>query len=201
MTPLGFAASEGETELIKCLLNAGADPNVTNTLGITPVEQAALSGNRRGVLILFPETSPVPTVSEWSVFGLFKHVCADGAREEKKRKSLELFLPQSQMERRSSTKRGYFGAIQWYTEAIFINPTDAAVLSNQSLCWSRMNEGELALEDAQACIALRPDWPKVFYYRAGSAWMVLNKFEKAADAFYHGWKMDRKNKEIERAFR
>ncbi|GLU07652.1 hypothetical protein SLE2022_246020 [Rubroshorea leprosula] len=143
MTPLGFAASEGETEVIKCLLNAGADPNVTNNLGITPVEQAALSGNRRDVLILFPETSPVPTVPEWSVFGLFKHVCADGAREEKKRKSLELFLPQSQMEWRSSTKRDYFGAIQWYTEAIFINPTDAAVLSNQSLCWSRMNEGEL----------------------------------------------------------
>ena len=30
MTPLESAASEGFTEIIKCLLNAGADPNVTS---------------------------------------------------------------------------------------------------------------------------------------------------------------------------
>jgi ankyrin repeat protein len=32
MTPLEVAASNGETQAIRCLLNAGADPNVTNSV-------------------------------------------------------------------------------------------------------------------------------------------------------------------------
>ncbi|GLU07653.1 hypothetical protein SLE2022_246030 [Rubroshorea leprosula] len=199
-TPLGIAASEGDTEVVKCLLNAGADPNVTNNEGLTPVELAALTGTHQDVMILFPVTSPVPSVPEWSVSGLIKHVDSHVAREERERKSKELFLLYKSKGAEAFDEKDYFGATQWYTEAHFINPTDATVLSNRSLCYSRMNEGELALEDAQDCIKLRPDWPKA-YYRAGSAWMVLKEFEKAVDAFYHGWKMDKENKEIERAFR
>ncbi|GKU86419.1 hypothetical protein SLEP1_g948 [Rubroshorea leprosula] len=62
MTPLGYAASEGLKEFIKCLLNAGADPNIANNLGMTPIEEAALANKRRVVRILFPWTSPIPTI-------------------------------------------------------------------------------------------------------------------------------------------
>ena len=33
-SPLGIAAAEGATEVIKCLLKAGANPNVTNIVSV-----------------------------------------------------------------------------------------------------------------------------------------------------------------------
>lgn len=36
-TPLGIAAAQGETEVIKCLLKAGANPNVTDVVSLTIV--------------------------------------------------------------------------------------------------------------------------------------------------------------------
>ncbi|GKU86404.1 hypothetical protein SLEP1_g935 [Rubroshorea leprosula] len=77
---------------------------------------------------------------------------------------------------------------------------DAAVPSNQSLCWARLNEGGLALEIAQLCSLIRPEWPKA-YYRQGAALMLLKDFGNAADAFYKAWKMALDNKDIEHAFR
>lgn len=39
-----------------------------------PIEVAAARGHRRAVEILFPVTSQIPTVSEWSVDGILEHV-------------------------------------------------------------------------------------------------------------------------------
>ncbi|KAL6976808.1 hypothetical protein U1Q18_025593 [Sarracenia purpurea var. burkii] len=41
-------------------------------------------------------------------------------------------------------------AIYWYTRVINAVPSDATVLSNRSMCWARLNEGNIALSDAQA---------------------------------------------------
>ncbi|GKU86423.1 hypothetical protein SLEP1_g952 [Rubroshorea leprosula] len=78
-------------------------------------------------------------------------------------------------------------------------PTNADALSSRSFCWAQLETGDGALEDALSCIRLRPDWPEA-YYRAGVAWMLLEDFEKAADAFYDGWKLNLEDEELERAF-
>ncbi|GLT42386.1 hypothetical protein SLA2020_163880 [Shorea laevis] len=199
-TPLGFAASEGETEVVRYLLNAGANPNVVDNLGMKPVEVAALRGNRKGVMTLFPVTSPIPTISDWSVDGLFEYVHSDEATKERKEKKKEQFLFSKSKGTEAYNIKDYFGAMQWYTEAINFEPTDASAWSNRSLCWAHMDDGDSALLDAEECIELKPNWPKG-YYRAGAAEMLLEDFVDAADCFYRGWKLDRKNKELERAFR
>ncbi|GKU86406.1 hypothetical protein SLEP1_g937 [Rubroshorea leprosula] len=56
----------------------------------------------------------------------------------------------------------------------FFENKDAAVLSNQSLCWARLNEGGLALEIAQLCSLIWPEWPKA-YCRQGAALMLLKE--------------------------
>ena len=48
-----------------------------------------------------------------------------------------------------------------HLQAIDLDPTDATLLSNRSLCWIRLDQAEHALDDAKACRALRPDWPKL----------------------------------------
>ncbi|KAI3981328.1 hypothetical protein MKX01_004592, partial [Papaver californicum] len=68
------------TQIIKLLVEAGADPicykyskQITLLHGLRPTEIAAINGNRRGVEILFPVTSPVPSYVDWSANGIRKH--------------------------------------------------------------------------------------------------------------------------------
>ncbi|KAK7274682.1 hypothetical protein RIF29_15779 [Crotalaria pallida] len=68
--------------------------------------------------------------------------------------------------------KDFHTAIDSYTQAIDLDPTDATLLSNRSLCWIRLGQAEQALADAKACRALRPDWPKACY-REGAALRVL----------------------------
>ncbi|KAI3974093.1 hypothetical protein MKX01_029300 [Papaver californicum] len=74
------------------------------------------------------------------------------------------------------------------------------VLSNRSKCWARLKDGESALETANACISLRPDWPKA-YYRAGVAYNLLKRYSCAQNAFLDGLKLSPNNQELKDAFR
>jgi tetratricopeptide (TPR) repeat protein len=49
---------------------------------------------------------------------------------------------------------------------------DAKLLSNRSLCFLRMGDGQRAYEDATECKELRPKWSKA-YYRLGAALMFM----------------------------
>lgn len=53
-----------------------------------------------------------------------------------------------------------------------LDPTDATLPSNRSLCWLRLGQAEHALADAKTCRGLRPDWPKACY-REGAALRLL----------------------------
>ncbi|KAK7852855.1 hsp70-hsp90 organizing protein 3 [Quercus suber] len=89
-------------------------------------------------------------------------------------------------------------------KAIDLDPTDATLLSNRSLCWIRLDQAEHALDDAKACRALRPGWPKACY-REGAALRLLQacfrRFDEAANSFYEGVQLDPENKELVNAFR
>eukprot|EP01018_Ginkgo_biloba_P021753 Gb_17086 [translate_table: standard] len=91
-------------------------------------------------------------------------------------------------------------AVDAYTQAFDLDPNNATLLSNRSLCWIRLGQAEQALADAKACRVLRPDWPKACY-REGAALRLLQRFDEAANAFYEGVKLDSENKELVNAFR
>jgi hypothetical protein len=57
-------------------------------------------------------------------------------------------------------------------QAMEEDPFDATLFSNWSLCWLRMNEGDRALEDAQQCKLMCPNWSKA-WYREGAALSLL----------------------------
>ncbi|EEE59692.1 hypothetical protein OsJ_12115 [Oryza sativa Japonica Group] len=97
-------------------------------------------------------------------------------------------------------RKDYRGASNFYSQAIEMDPTDATLYSNRSLCHLQMTEAEAALFDAEFCIQLRPEWIKG-YYRKGAALMLLKKHEKACDAFMAGLKLEPGNAEMEKALR
>ncbi|GMI66472.1 tetratricopeptide repeat 10 [Hibiscus trionum] len=198
--PLGIAASVWDVEIVKCLLNAGADPNVPNLWGLAPIEVAAIHGNLDGVMTLYPLTSPISDYPIWSVDGIMVHVHSK-ERKEKAKQWIQHHFMESKLKGTEAVKKmDYDDAIKWYTETINYNDMDATVYSNRSFCWACLEDGKNALVDAEMCVMLCPFWPKS-YYRLGVAWKLLQEFEKAADAFYDGWMLDRKNKEFECAFR
>nr|XP_040252629.1 protein STIP1 homolog [Aegilops tauschii subsp. strangulata] len=83
--------------------------------------------------------------------------------------------------------------------AIELDPSDATLYANRSLCYLQMTEADKALRDANTCIKLRPEWLKG-YYRKGSALMSLKEYKEACDAFEAGLKLDPGNTELEKVF-
>uniref|UniRef100_A0A6V7QQH6 Serine/threonine-protein kinase BSK1-like TPR repeats domain-containing protein n=1 Tax=Ananas comosus var. bracteatus TaxID=296719 RepID=A0A6V7QQH6_ANACO len=220
-TPLHVAADNGSIKIIKCLLKAGGDPNSCDEDGLKPIQVAALRGNRDAVEVLLPLTSPVPSISNWSVDGVIEYMMSQTSKEQgnmkercmsegtnlQKLKSVEV-SPEAKSRALEAKSRGddafkskdYQMAIDAYTQAIELDPSEATFLSNRSLCWIRLGQGEQALADAKACRELRPDWPKACY-REGAALRLLQRFDEAANAFYEGVKLDPENKELVAAFR
>ncbi|CAM0875474.1 unnamed protein product [Alopecurus aequalis] len=232
-TPLVIATSKDLSECVEYLLEVGANANIPSNHGcLTPIEIAANSGSRKLVEILFPFTSPIQSVSNWSVEGIIAHAnlrhskrkseqsdkdsnvqlklnaekttkkedstapkpCSKDKKGDKDKKA-ELKL----LGAKSVEQKDYASASKLYSEAIKMDPEDATLYSNRSLCHLRSGKTDDALLDANACIDLQPDWPKG-YYRKGAALMSLKEYKEACDAFLAGGKLDPASAEIRDAF-
>uniref|UniRef100_A0A1D1ZFN2 Ankyrin-1 n=1 Tax=Anthurium amnicola TaxID=1678845 RepID=A0A1D1ZFN2_9ARAE len=220
-TPLHVAADIGSADLIKCLFEAGADPDAEDEDGLKPIQTAALRSNHEAVKILLPLTSPIQNVSDWSVDAVIDYMQSKFNKQQENSREADMLespplheahpvevTPEAKKKSLEAKSRGdeafrrkdYLDAIDAYTQAIDLDPSEATLLSNRSLCWIRLGQVDRALADAKACRTLKPDWPKACY-REGAALRLLQRFEEAANAFYEGVKLDPENKELVSAFR
>ncbi|RCV19682.1 hypothetical protein SETIT_3G404700v2 [Setaria italica] len=194
--PLAKAAKKGLTEAIKCLLEAGADPNVPDSFGRLPIELAAEYGTWEDVELLFPVTSKIPTVADWSVNGIISHVYLEVMQlqddEFVKKKKSELKRQGTDAFRNED----YLKALEFYTQALKVDQFDATLFSNRSICWLRLGDGMKALYDAIECKNLRPKWAKA-YYRKGAALMFMKDYDSAYDALSRGLELDPESEEME----
>ncbi|KAL5723726.1 dolichyl-diphosphooligosaccharide--protein glycotransferase [Ranunculus cassubicifolius] len=196
-TPLLQAVDDDEKEMIQSLLKAGADPNMTNELGLTPIEVAAMKGNLEVVEILYPRTTPIATYLDWSIDGILTQINSEEAEEQRALKRMQVFGEMKMKGQEAFGEKDYLTAIFWYSKALELS-VNPILLSNRSLCWARLKDGERCLEDAQTCVMLAPDWPKA-HYREGVAWMLYEKFDEAANAFAKGLELEPENKELKKA--
>ncbi|CAN6172065.1 unnamed protein product [Urochloa humidicola] len=203
LTYIMVAMDCGTPEILKCLLDSGANPNIPCESGRTPIEVAAVRGTREIVEMLFPLTSPVSTIPDWSIDGIISHMNAIASKQmdkdlcKKQRISLKLQGADA------FKKKEFSLAVQLYSNAMELGPIDAehaTLLANRSICWLRLEDGDRALADATACRKMRPDWPKACY-RQGAAFMLLKEYEKACEAFADGSKLNPTNVEIKDALR
>ncbi|CAN6339245.1 unnamed protein product [Urochloa humidicola] len=194
--PLARAAEKGLTKAIKCLLEAGADPNIPDMFGRLPIELAAEYGTWEDVELLFPVTSKIPTVADWSVNGIISHVYLEVMQREDddfiKKKKSELKRQGADAFRNED----YLKALEFYTQALKVDQFDATLFSNRSICWLRLGDGTKALYDAMECKDLRPKWAKA-YYRKGAALMFLKDYDSAYDTLSRGLELDPESEEME----
>ncbi|EMS50059.1 Protein TANC2 [Triticum urartu] len=196
---LARAASEGLTECVKCLLEAGADPNRPDECGRFPIELAAVYGTREDVELLYPVTSPIPTVADWSIDGIINH-----AKLERMQLQDEdvLNTRKSDLKRKGDEafeKQDYTSASEFYTQALKVDPSDGKMLASRSRCWLQLGDGQKALEDATRCKRRCPEWAEA-RLRRGQALMLLKDYEKACEELSGGVELDPENDEMDKLF-
>lgn len=55
-------------------------------------------------------------------------------------------------------EKDYPKAVEHFTQAIQENSFDHTLYSNRSACYYNLNQFDKALQDAEKCIHIKPDW-------------------------------------------
>lgn len=69
----------------------------------------------------------------------------------------------------------YDEAIDFYTQAINIDPSNHILYSNRSAAFAKVGKYSESLNDAEKTVTLKPDWPKG-YSRKGAALELLERY-------------------------
>ncbi|KAL1749084.1 putative stress-induced protein STI1 [Schizophyllum fasciatum] len=86
----------------------------------------------------------------------------------------------------------YDEAIEAYTKAIGLDPSNPVYYSNRAAAYSSKQDHLSAVGDAEMAISVDPNFIKA-YHRLGHAQFCLGDFAQAADAFERGLKIDPSN--------
>ncbi|XP_058947745.1 stress-induced-phosphoprotein 1-like [Pocillopora verrucosa] len=86
-------------------------------------------------------------------------------------------------------------AIECYTEAISLDPSNHVLYSNRSAGYAKDKKYEQALSDAKKCVELKPDWGKG-YSRLGAALSFLKRYDEAEKAYTKGLQLDPENAQL-----
>ena len=83
-------------------------------------------------------------------------------------------------------------AAKHFTAAIENDPTDHVFFSNRSACYASVGKLNAAIEDAEKCVELKPDWGKG-YSRLGLALFKKGDLAGAQKAYSAGLACDPNN--------
>ncbi|XP_062205233.1 uncharacterized protein LOC133907243 [Phragmites australis] len=182
-SPLIAAATAGLTDFIKCLLKAGADANIPDDNGRTPVEIAAIQGWQECVEVLFRVTNPLARVADWSIDGVIQHAKFTSSQDHLHHEDDE-----SDFEAEGDaafSERDCAHALTLYTGncctihlVMEIDPDDSTLYANRSLCFLHTGDESKAVEDANTYKDMQPDLSKSRYAQ-GAALDLVKEFGEA----------------------
>ncbi|CCM00340.1 uncharacterized protein FIBRA_02370 [Fibroporia radiculosa] len=98
------------------------------------------------------------------------------------------------------TAKQYDAAIEAYTRAITLDPTNPVYYSNRAAAYSSKNAHNEAAVDAEKAIEVEPSFVKA-YHRLGHAHYCLGDFRSAASAFRRGLDIDPSNTNLNSGLR
>lgn len=89
----------------------------------------------------------------------------------------------------------YDMAIQHYTNAISLSPSNHVLYSNRSAAYAKAENFEGAVKDAEKTVELKPDWSKG-YSRLGSTLTFLKKYDEGIAAYEKGLQLEPGNQQL-----
>jgi tetratricopeptide (TPR) repeat protein len=96
--------------------------------------------------------------------------------------------------------KNYPQAIEKYTEAIALDPTDVTFYSNRSACYAALLKWNDAAEDGKQCVLCDKSFVKG-YFRAALGLQNLNNLDSALDFIKRGLGIDSSNADLKRMSR
>ncbi|CAH0556104.1 unnamed protein product [Brassicogethes aeneus] len=91
-------------------------------------------------------------------------------------------------------------AINFYSEAIKLDGNNAVLYSNRSAAYAKALKYDLALQDAEKCVEIKPDWSKAFS-RKGTALAYLGRLDEAIETYEKGLQIDPSNAQLNEGLR
>ncbi|XP_044410668.1 serine/threonine-protein phosphatase 6 regulatory ankyrin repeat subunit B isoform X7 [Triticum aestivum] len=213
-TPLHVAAGKGHYGAMKILLDHNADYNKMVN-GVTPLIVATDAKSMKCIKLLvkaganLKEAAAYTTlhaekvVSDYFLNCIMEDVDANRDVPFDQGPMLKREIVTSGLISRGSNSlknKDYVVAAKLYSKAMVLDPDDAVLFSDRSLCWLQLGDGKKALLDANRCRKMRPHWPKACH-RQGEALMLLKDYEGASERFWDGLKLDPVDTDIEDALR
>lgn len=86
-------------------------------------------------------------------------------------------------------------AVKFYSEAINLDSNNAVLYSNRSAAYAKLGKYDLALNDAEKAVQIKPDWSKA-YSRKGTALVYLGKLDEAIETYEKGLQIDPQNSQL-----
>eukprot|EP00616_Rhizochromulina_sp_CCMP1243_P018820 CAMPEP_0118974498 /NCGR_PEP_ID=MMETSP1173-20130426/12108_1 /TAXON_ID=1034831 /ORGANISM="Rhizochromulina marina cf, Strain CCMP1243" /LENGTH=320 /DNA_ID=CAMNT_0006924249 /DNA_START=14 /DNA_END=976 /DNA_ORIENTATION=- len=91
--------------------------------------------------------------------------------------------------------KDYRGAIEFYTQAIELDPTQHAYYSNRSACYAGLDQWEQAAEDGASCIRVNKSFIKG-YFRLATAQEKMDQLRGAGETLTMGLAVEPRNKDL-----
>jgi len=95
-------------------------------------------------------------------------------------------------------KQNYEKAIEYYTYATEMDPTNHVFYTNRAMCYAAMKKWDKSLRDAETSIKIKRDWEKG-HYRRGVALQNLGRLPEAVAAFSECVKLAPNNADFQKA--
>lgn len=223
ITPLHIAAEAGHMDTLKAFL---ALPVIAELANLTtekthlkPIHFAVEAGHKEVTAQLVDLTEEYKGQDSASVFESVKKQFDAAKTETTPAVKPEVKLTTGQRKicekkrelgKAAFNKKHYEEAVQYFTEALEINPYEeryeqreslkCSLLSNRSAAYIELGKYKEALEDGQKAVELSPKWAKA-HYRVGMAYFKMGLYTDAATAFYAGCELAPTNKELSNMFK
>jgi ankyrin repeat protein len=202
-TPLHVALHEGHVECV-LLLSDAEDEAAALALIEAAKQNAPPKQQPQKVVDIITPSSPSATAllnndkskEEQEALEIVQQLAGLSISDDDTRQSLELKRQGNEY----FEKKEWQAALDFYTKAIALNPTDASLYSNRSACYMELELYQEALKDAVVARYIRPDWSKACY-RMAVARMALGRYEDAAVSAFEALNYDEDNEEIKQLLR